>query len=150
MIVPILPVLTTLTAALFAGAALYISAVEHPARLACLPATALAQWRPSYRRATVMQASLAVLGLAFGIAAWLDGAGWVWLIAGVVLGSVVPYTLITMLPLNRRLLDPELDPAQAPVRDLLTEWGRRHLLRTGLGLLALLIMLVALALSGPE
>lgn len=149
MVLPILPVLTTLAAGLFAGAALYVSAVEHPARLACLPATALAQWRPSYRRATVMQATLAVLGTALGVGAWLDGAGWVWLVAGVVLGSVVPYTVITMLPLNHRLLDPELDPAQAPVRDLLSEWGRRHLLRTGLGLVALLVMLVALASTGP-
>ncbi len=147
MTLPILPLLATLAAALFTGAAVYVSAVEHPARLACLPATALAQWRPSYRRATVMQASLAVLGAALGLWAWLDGACWAWLAEGLVLGAVVPYTLIVMLPINRRLLDPDLDPDQTPLRDLMVEWGRRHLVRTGLSLAALIAMLVTLSLT---
>src|SRR5262249_3434191 len=52
----------TICAALFAGAAVYVTLVEHPARMTTGPAEALRQWRPSYHRATVMQASLAVLG----------------------------------------------------------------------------------------
>jgi hypothetical protein len=47
--------------ALFAGAAAYVSLVEHPARVQAGQPTALAEFVPSYRRASVMQASLAAL-----------------------------------------------------------------------------------------
>jgi hypothetical protein len=39
------------SAGLFAGAALYITLVEHPARLECRTAVAIAEFVPSYRRA---------------------------------------------------------------------------------------------------
>ena len=55
-------VLGTLAAGLFAGAAVYISAVEHPARLSCGTALALSEFAPSYRRATIMQAPLVLPG----------------------------------------------------------------------------------------
>jgi len=43
----------TLSAGLFAGAAIYVNAVEHPARLSCGVDVALREFAPSYRRATV-------------------------------------------------------------------------------------------------
>jgi hypothetical protein len=49
---------------LFAGAALYINLVEHPARMKLGTAAAVAQWAPSYHRATFMQAPLAVLSFS--------------------------------------------------------------------------------------
>jgi len=101
--------LAVLATALFAGAATYVSLVEHPARLRCSTEIALAQWRPSYRRGTVMQASLAVAGLLLSIAAWMSGAGRLWLVAGLLLGSVVPFTLLIIFPTNKRLEDPGLD-----------------------------------------
>src|SRR2546422_7354594 len=55
--------------------ALPIYLVEHPARLATGSAAAVAQWRPSYRRGTVMQASLAVAGFLSSVGAWLQGRG---------------------------------------------------------------------------
>jgi len=47
-----------LCSGIFAGAAVYINLVEHPARLECGLARAVAEFRPSYRRATVMHRSL--------------------------------------------------------------------------------------------
>jgi len=134
----------TLCAALFAGAALYVNLVEHPARKATGPAAALRQWRPSYHRATVMQASLAVLGMLAGLAAWLRGAGRWWLVGAVLLGAVVPFTLIGVFPTNRRLedLDPDADPAL--VVSLLDRWARLHGVRSLLSLAALICFAVAL------
>jgi hypothetical protein len=135
----------TLATALFTGAAVYISLVEHPARLLCPTAHAVEQWRPSYERATVMQASLAVAGSLLAIAAWFTGAGLIWLLAGLLLGSVVPFTLIVMWPTNKELEDPGLDTTNELARSLLVHWGRLHAVRSGLSLLALILMLFARA-----
>jgi hypothetical protein len=51
----------TLCAAVFAGAALYISVVEHPARMAMGVDLAILEWRLNYRRAVWMQARRSLL-----------------------------------------------------------------------------------------
>ena len=48
-------------AAPFAGAALCVSLVEHPARMACGVEVAAAGFAPSHRRAAAMQVGLATL-----------------------------------------------------------------------------------------
>ena len=136
--------LALLATALFAGAAVYITVVEHPARMLCPTPWAVAQWRPSYKRATVMQASLAVIGSLAAISAWLAGAGLAWLIAGLLLGAVVPFTLIVIFPTNKRLEDDALDPSGEGARILLTHWGHLHAVRSGASLLALILMLGAI------
>jgi Domain of unknown function (DUF1772) len=135
--------LATLATALFAGAALYVSLVEQPARMACSTEVAIAEWRPSYARATIMQASLAVAGTLLGIAAGMAGEGNVWVVAGFVLSAVVPFTLIVMWPINKQLEDPGLDPSSAHARALLARWGHLHAARSAIGLAALLLMLFA-------
>jgi hypothetical protein len=46
-----------LSCALFTGASVYITFIEHPARMQCGVELAATEYVPSYRRATVMQAS---------------------------------------------------------------------------------------------
>ena len=64
--------LALMVSAIFAGAALYVTFVEQPARLTLDDDALLAEWKPAYERGAVMQASLAVLGCAIGLLAWLD------------------------------------------------------------------------------
>ncbi len=138
-------ILATVCAGLFAGAAIYVSAVEHPARLSCGTALALREFAPSYRRGTVMQASLAVIGLAASIAAWWH-AGRVWfLVAGSLLGAVVPFTLLVILPTNRRLLAADLHADSAEAAALLRRWGWLHAIRSVLGTLAFAILIACIA-----
>ena len=47
-----LQLLATLSAGLFAGAAIYITFVEHPARMQCGTGLAVTEFGPSYKRAT--------------------------------------------------------------------------------------------------
>jgi uncharacterized membrane protein len=123
-------IVATLAGGAFAGAALYISLVEHPARLECGAAIAVSEFRPSYRRAAVMQASLAGVGALAALVAWWSSARGGWLVGGLLLGSVIPFTLVVVLPTNRRLLDPTLDAASTEAANLLARWGRLHALRT--------------------
>ena len=136
--------IAVLSCALFTGAAVYITFIEHPARMQCGVELAATEFAPSYRRATVMQATLAAVGLVSSIAAWLAGAGFWWLIAGVLLGSVIPFTLIVILPTNKRLLSPTLDRRSAEAERLLARWGRLHAVRSVLSALALLLLLYLL------
>ena len=133
--------LTTACAGLFAGAALYINLVEHPARLSCGTEFALKEFAPSYARAAVMQATLALIGMAAGSYAWyLTRDAWV-LVAALLLGSVVPYTLIVMMPTNQPILHPALDATPAEKMRLLNRWGRLHAVRTAASLAAFVILL---------
>src|SRR5256886_3616067 len=121
-----LSLLATVCAGLFSGAAIYVNLVEHPARLSCGTELAVKEFGPSYRRGTVMQASLALVGCALGLAAWARGGDRAVLIAAVLLGAVVPFTLIVLLPTNKQLLDPSLDSRSAMAAELLSRWGWLH------------------------
>jgi len=140
----ILELIATFCTAIFAGAAIYINLVEHPARLECGTAAAVRQWRPSYRRATLMQASLALFGFLSAIGAWLQGRGLAVLLAGLCLGIVIPFTLIVIFPTNRALEDPALDTASLTTAELLGKWNRLHAVRSGAALVALVILLAHL------
>jgi hypothetical protein len=129
----LIELIATLCAGLFAGAALYITFVEHPARLECGTAVAATEFVPSYRRATIMQASLAALGFVAANVAWLQGSEGLVLVAGVLLGLVIPFTLIMIVPTNERLLDPTLDRGSEEAAVLLRRWGRLHAVRSVLG-----------------
>ncbi len=123
----------TVAAGLFTGAAVYITAVEHPARLECGQVLAVKEFGPSYRRAAVMQGGLAVVVLVAGVAAWYQGSGVGWLVGGLLLGALVPFTLVVIMPTNRRLLDPALDSGSGEARKLLSRWGQLHAIRTIVG-----------------
>ena len=130
-----------LSTAIFTGAAIYISLVEHPARGEVTTECAIAQWRPSYKRATLMQASLAIAATVLAIASWIAGGGWSWLLAAMLIASVVPFTLVVMWPINKQLEDGGLETSSEQARGLLNQWGRLHAVRSALGLAALLVMI---------
>lgn len=119
-----------LACSLFTGAAVYISMLEHPARMECGVEIAATEFPPSYRRAAVMQVNMAALCLVCSIAAWFAGATFWWLIAGILVGLVIPFTLIVILPTNKQLLNPALNRKSPEVGRLLTRWGALHAVRT--------------------
>lgn len=136
--------IATLSSGLFTGASIYINLVEHPARMQTGIRPALAEFAPSYHRATVTQVSLAVAGFLSALIAWRFRSDVRWLIGGGLLVSVVPFTALVILPTNKRLLDPatanDLDLAEK----LLTRWGRLHAVRSVLSLASLSMFLLLL------
>jgi uncharacterized membrane protein len=131
----------TFTSGIFFGAALYINLVEQPARVSCGVPLAVTEWRPSYKRGTLMQASLALIGSVAALLAWWLQGGAGWLIGGSLFVLVVPFTLIVILPTNNRLETQDLDIRSEEAGRLLRRWGRLHAVRTILSGIAFLVFL---------
>lgn len=109
--------------------------------MSCGVKVALAEWAPSYKRATVMQALLAVAGFVFAFSAWIAGAnGWT-LIAGVLLVFVAPFTLLVIMPTNNRLLALDAGNNGDEARALLDRWNALHGVRSALSFAALVVFL---------
>ncbi|WP_308811260.1 DUF1772 domain-containing protein [Nitrosospira sp. Nsp2] len=110
----------------------------------CDTKTAVTVWAPSYKRATMMQAPLAILSFSAGVSAWLLDGGIMWFIGAVLIGLVVPFTFLVIMPMNHQLLIPGRDLASDETRALLEKRGKLHAVRTGLGLLASGIYIIEL------
>jgi hypothetical protein len=138
----ILETLALLSGALFTGGALYVSLVEQPARMGLEARAAAEEFRLSYRRAAPWQAATAVTCALSGVLASVSGRSWCWAAGGLLVGLAVPFTLIVILPTNKRLLGPEAaDDGER--RTLLTRWARLHWIRSALGTLGLVVLVRA-------
>jgi Domain of unknown function (DUF1772) len=143
MTTQVIEVVALLACTLFTGAAVYISAVEHPARLSCGVEAAVAEWAPSYKRATIMQVPLALIAGLFGLLRGAQGGGSLWLFAAMLILAVIPFTLVAIRPTNNRLLDPPRDRRSDETLRLLKAWGRRHAVRGALSVAASILFLWA-------
>jgi hypothetical protein len=96
-------VIAIISTGTFAGAALYINLVEHPARMEC--------------------------GTEFAAT-----------IGAVLIGMVIPFTLLVIPPTNKRLLALTVDRSAAGTAQLLARWQRLHMVRTALSMIAFLVL----------
>jgi hypothetical protein len=137
-------IVATFASGIFAGAALYVNFVEQPARLSCGVELAVTEWRPSYKRGTAMQAPLAAIGSLAALVSWWFDGGLGWLIGGLLLLLIIPFTLVVILPTNKRLESQDLDLRSEEAGWLLRRWGRLHAVRSILSALAFVIFLFSL------
>jgi hypothetical protein len=131
-----------LTCSLFAGAAVYINIVEHPARMKAGIRVAITQFQPSFRRAAPLQAVLCSIGSLTAIGSYLlkhDDKHWLY--SGLLMLSIIPYTMIFIRPVYVRLLDEKVDKDSNETKLLLDKWNRLHTVRSIIGLTSVFIML---------
>ena len=128
--------LALVAAAIFTGAALYVSIVEQPARLLLDDRALLTEWKPSYKRGAAMQAPIALVGCLLGLIAWWQTSHPGFLIGGIAMLAPWPWTLIGIKPTNDALLATGPDQAGPQTRALVVKWGGLHGVRTALGALA--------------
>jgi anthrone oxygenase-like protein len=135
--------LALVAAAIFTGAALYVSVAEQPARLTLDDRALLMEWKPSYRRGAAMQAPLALVGGLLGLVAWWQTSHQGFLFGAFAMLAPWPWTLLGIKPTNDALLETAPDQAGPPTRALIVRWGALHSVRTGLGALATVAFLWA-------
>jgi hypothetical protein len=127
------------TAAIFAGAAVYVGVAEQPARLGLDDRALLIEWKPSYKHGAAMQAPLALIGAVLGAVAWWQTRGLLWLFGAVALLAAWPYTLLVIKPTNDALLATDPADASPATRALIERWGRLHTGRAAIGVLTTIL-----------
>jgi hypothetical protein len=128
-------------AAVFAGAAIYVSVAEQPARLRLDDKALLQEWQPSYKRGAGMQASIAIVAYVLGLVAWWQTGGLAFAIGAVLIILPWPWTLIAMMPTNKVLAAMDASATNPQARSLIVKWGNMHLVRVAFGVLATLSFL---------
>jgi hypothetical protein len=134
--------LALISASAFAGAALYVSVAEQPARLLLDDQALLSEWKPSYKRGTAMQAPLAVVGCIFGMIAWWHARELGFLVGAVFMISNWPWTLLAVMPTNNALMAIDVANTTPQTRSLIVKWGTLHAVRSVFGLIATIAFLL--------
>ena len=135
-----------IAASIYAGAAYYIATVEQPSRLGAPRGFDLELWQRANDRAPRYAASALVGAAAALLVAWQARKGWPWALGAVLLLAVLPWTVLTMLPIQRRLGATQSAGADTEARLLVERWGHLHLGRVALGVCALALFLGAVLL----
>ena len=136
--------LALIVAAVFSGAAFYVNFAEHPARMHLDARRMLTAWKPAYHRGFLMQAPLAIIGFLLGTLAWWQTGNWLFLDGAILMLANWPYTIFVIMPVNRQLDATEPVTAGDETRALINRWNTLHAARTGLGVAATILFLIAL------
>jgi len=134
-------------AAIFAGAAFYVSFAEQPARLELDDRALLTEWKPAYKRGLAMQAPLAIVGFLLGLIAWWLSGRIAFLAGALLLVANWPWTMFAIMSTNEALMGTSLDASGPQSRLLILRWNRLHAVRIILGSLAVVAFLIALRTS---
>jgi len=91
-----------------------------------------------------MQAPLALVGSLAALISWWFDRDLAWLIGGLLLLLIIPFTLVVIFPTNKRLESQGLDLRSEEAGRLLRHWGRLHAVRSILSVVAFIIFLFVL------
>ncbi|KDO31564.1 hypothetical protein SPRG_03493 [Saprolegnia parasitica CBS 223.65] len=134
--------------AMYAGASVYISLVQHPSILLMRDYRVQAVFfADMYDAAGRFMAPLSVIGSGAALAVWLTNRSeLIWLAGGLCMASILPYTTCYMLQLNATLRDPRRTLRRGPTWLLkrLQQWGHHHAVRSFLSVTATSTMLFGL------
>jgi hypothetical protein len=128
--------------ALFAGASTYISLVEHPTIMhggTELIGSYLVFAKP---RPAVFQTAFAATGCLAGISAAIAGAGFWWLLGGLLMGFAALFCVRVVLPQTRQLRDVDLNSGPGRAPGSIAKLARLHATQSIAALVSLFIFIV--------
>ena len=131
-------------AAAFAGAAIYVSWVEQPARLALEEEALLREWGPSDSRGVALLLGFALAAAIAGLIAWSEAQDLRWIYGALIAMATWPYAFFVMAPINNQILSLKGRDVGA-ARALIRQWGLIELGFAALGVVAVLLFLWAAA-----
>lgn len=130
MLIELLALVAVVTAGVIAGGAWAYTLEIHPAMLKISPKASLEIFTPMFKHANTVQPLMGgVVAVSALAISWLSG-NWFWFAGAVVMQLVGPYTIFGMMPLNRRLMDADLENISAETLCDLKKWGLLHMART--------------------
>lgn len=109
-------------AAAFAGAAVYVSWVEQPARMALDDKALLSEWAPSDSRGVALLAAFALISAVAAFITYFATQDDRWVFGGLIVISTWPYAYFVMAPLNNQILSLRGRDVSA-ARELVRQWG---------------------------
>jgi hypothetical protein len=92
----------------------------------------------------MIQVPPVVIGSLAALISWWFDLDLAWLVGGLLLLLNIPFTLVVILPTNKRLESQELDLRSEEAGCLLRRWGRLHAVRSVLSGVAFVIFLLRL------
>lgn len=127
------------------GVALTASVIIHPILVKVEKTVAIEIFKPFFDKTHILVLILSIfitiLALVYSI---FTGNLW-WVGVSLLLHLNGPYTLLFMMPINKRLMDKNVDPGSEKTAEDLKKWGKLHLVRTvlnGIIFLAFVILTV--------
>lgn len=134
--------LTLFCMSLKAGSALYESVVKHPARMKMSPDVAIRLFARNYQRHGRMHSMLATTATITTMFAYSAPGGDIMILLSGVLNLIaLIFSVLMVIPIELRLLDPQRESDMEETRDLLAKRGRLHHMRTVVVFISALLIL---------
>jgi hypothetical protein len=138
--------ISVIATGVFAGGALMQSIVDHPARESTEPAAAIGQMQATLKFADPYMPILVLLGsVSMMVTYFCHHRTWHIAADALLLFLIIPFTLIFILPVNKKMLALSgAAPEHPAIRSLMRRWGRLHAVRSILGFAALIVIVFQL------
>ena len=124
------------------GVALTATLIVHPILVEVKKTSAVEFFKPFFDKTHILVLILSIfvtiLALVYSI---FTGDLW-WVGVSLLLHLNGPYTLLFMMPINKRLMDENVDPLSEQTANDLKRWGKLHLVRTFLNGIIFLVFIV--------
>ena len=127
------------------GVALTATLIVHPILVTTKKTTAIEFFKPFFDKTHIMVFILSIFVTILALIYSLFSGDLWWFATSLLLFLNIPYTMIFIMPLNRRLMNENVNPFSKQTENDLNKWGKLHLARTllnGIIFLAFIILTV--------
>lgn len=112
------------------GIALTATVIVHPILVMAKKVTAIEVFKPFFDKTHIWVLVLSIIVTLLALAYSIMTGQWWWFGISMLMHLNGPYTILFMMPLNRRLMDENVDPLSEQTASDIQKWGGLHLVRT--------------------